>query len=54
MQIKKKLHRIFHEQTSEVNIEKFQIARQQLAANNTIAKTVLRPPTVFISLCLIE
>lgn len=47
MQIKKNAHSIFHEPTSEVNIEKFQIAKQQLAANNTIAKIVLETPCSF-------
>lgn len=46
--------RIFYEPISEVNIEKFRIGKQQLAANNTAAKIVLRPPAFFISLCLID
>lgn len=34
---------MLHVPTSEVNIGKFQIAKQQLAANNTIAQIVLSP-----------
>lgn len=32
------MHGVFNEPASEVNIEKFQIVKQQLAANYTIAQ----------------
>lgn len=45
---------IFNEPASEVNIEKFQTAKQQLPPNYMIAKIVLRLPALFTNSCLIE
>lgn len=44
------MHGVINEPAREVTIEKFQIAKQQLAANYMIAKIVLRLPALFINL----